>query len=258
MMTTLLIDNSNGRTKLQLAEGVNPISDVHIIRTAEVCAETLREAFVGRTFDRVALCSVVPTCAALIEAYYKPIAPCVRIGVHASLPVNFSDYAGRDTLGADRVADAVAAASLFPGQALAVADVGTAMTLDVVLPARGNSRARFLGGAIAPGLGSMLNLLAAGTAQLPEVPRRRPVHAVGRTTQEAMQSGCVLGYVGMVLRLLESMERECSCPLKLILTGGDAPILLPEMPEGTECLPRLTLQGIALCADAVMHHVEKC
>lgn len=248
-MTSLVADISNGRTKCALVSGEHLVSEIRMCPTPSLSAHTLRLLTADWCFERVVLCSVVPAAADAATAFFAPCAPVFRVRVTDDLPVSFSGYAGRATLGADRVANAVAAAALYAGEPLVVIDAGTATTADVVLPARTEAeKPRFLGGVIAPGVGTMVHALRHDTAQLPSVPLNLPAHAVGQGTVEAIQNGCVRGYRGLLRELLQSMEQECGCCLHPVLTGGDAPLLAELMPELGKPEPLLTLRGIALCA----------
>lgn len=248
-MIVLAVDISNGRTKLAMTQDARIISDVRLCPTTELTTERLLDLCADWQFDRVALSSVVPQAAHVVEAFFAAHVPVVRVSPRADLPVDFSGYAGCATLGADRVANAVAAAHDYPEAPLVVIDAGTATTVDVVRPCtEAGGKPCFLGGAIAPGVGTMVSALHGGTAQLPLVPLTLPEQAVGQTTPEALQNGCVRGYRGLLRELLTSMERECCCALRPVLTGGDASLLAELLPELGEPDALLTLRGIALCA----------
>lgn len=250
-MTILAVDISNGRTKLALAQGIRIISEVRTCPTPELTAERLAVLCADWSFDAAALCSVVPAAARAANAFLAARCHVLSLSPRMALPVDFSGYEGFATLGADRVANAVAAACCYPGESLVVIDAGTATTVDVVLPgAEPDSKPCFLGGAIAPGVGTMVRALQSSTAQLPAVPLSLPAHAVGRTTTEALQNGCVRGCRGLLRELVAGMEQECGCPLRPVLTGGDASLLAELMPELGAPESLLTLRGIALCAQA--------
>lgn len=248
-MTILAVDISNGRTKLALAQGSRIVSEVRVCPTPELTAERLAAICADWPVDVAALCSVVPSAACVAEIFFAARGPVIQVSPCMDLLVDFCGYAGRATLGADRVANAVAAAHSYSDEPLVVIDAGTATTVDVVLPAeRAGEKPRFLGGAIAPGVGTMVRALHGGTAQLPEVPLTLPAQAVGQNTAEAMQNGCVRGYCGLLRELLSGMEQEVGCRLRPVLTGGDAPLLAELMPELGTPDALLTLRGIALCA----------
>lgn len=254
-MTILAVDISNGRTKLALAQGARIISDVRFCPTAELTPKRLSSLCEDWHFGCSVLCSVVPQAARVAEASLLARGPVVPVRLHAALPVDFSGYAGYKTLGADRIANVIAAVHDYPDEALVVLDAGTATTLDVVLPAAvAGGNPCFRGGVIAPGVGTMVRALHGGTALLPDVPLSLPSHSIGRNTPEALQNGCVRGYRGLIHELLRAVEQECGCLMKAVLTGGDAPLLAELMPELGTPDPLLTLRGIALFAQ----QIEKC
>ncbi len=120
------------------------------------------------------------------------------------------------TLGPDRMASAVGAATLFPGTNLMVVDFGTAITVDMVTAA-----GQFLGGNISPGAGMRLRALHQFTERLPLGQLREQTELLGTTSKSAVESGVVDGIVyeieGYIARL-EARHGE----LKIIFTGGDA------------------------------------
>lgn len=249
-MTTLVIDNSNGRTKFALAAHGELCSEVRMLPTVQLAQSAVQALVRGWTFEKVALASVVPAAAENLCRYFSSTVPVAQLRASGgSLPVDFSAYPGRDTLGADRVANAVAAAAAFAGQPVIALDAGTAATLDVVLPSTSSGLPCYIGGSIVPGLGTMVHSLHRKTACLPEIPLHIPGRSVGRDTVEAMQSGCVLGYRGLLRELIAGAEKECACRFKLIATGGDAELIAQLLPEISCVDPLLTLRGIALCAE---------
>lgn len=249
-MAILVIDNSNGRTKFALAAHGQLCSEVRMLPTAELTQSAVSTLVQGWAFETVALASVVPSAGERLRYYFSHQASVVQLcATDENLPVDFSAYPGCRTLGADRAANAVAAAAVFAGQPVIALDAGTATTLDVVLPATGGGRPRYIGGSIAPGVGTVARALHSQTACLPNIPLCLPERGIGRDTIEAMQSGCVLGYRGLLRELIGAAEKECSCRFKLVATGGDAPLLAELLPEISCVEPMLTLRGIALCAE---------
>lgn len=153
-------------------------------------------------------------------------------------------------VGGDRLVNAFAALRLY-GKPAIVVDLGTATTFDVV-----DADGTFVGGAIAPGVGLGLESLAQRTAQLPLVPLELPEHAIGRNTFEAIQSGAILGYVGLVDKLVSAITAE------LTLDGGSAPKVIltgtlstREWAKAIDAVdavdPLLTLRGLANLHDYV-------
>ena len=144
------------------------------------------------------------------------------------------------TLGADRVANAIALAEFYPLPALVV-DCGTAITIEIV-----DEQRRFRGGAIAPGRGLMRRSLNIGTAQLPSLPLYPQVFdQPGCDTASSLRFGIDCGAVGMVRELLEQCCRRYSI-VNCCLTGGDAEFFAAAMPELIKTPADFTLQGIRL------------
>jgi type III pantothenate kinase len=146
------------------------------------------------------------------------------------------------TLGADRVANAIAVAEFYPLPA-AVIDCGTALTLEVV-----DSQYRFVGGAIAPGRKLLRKALASGTAQLPEIPLGQGIpENIGCNTVDAIRFGVDSGIVGIVRQWITVLKKTYP-ELTVILTGGDAPFLVPAFPEAFLADEYFTLHGIRLAS----------
>ena len=146
------------------------------------------------------------------------------------------------TLGADRVANAVAAAEFYPLPA-AVVDCGTALTLEVV-----DAQCRFAGGAIAPGRKLLRKALASGIAQLPEIPLGQGIpENIGRNTVDAIRFGVDSGIVGVVRQWIAVLKEKYP-DLTVILTGGDAEFLHPAFPDAVMADEYFTLHGIRLAS----------
>lgn len=143
-------------------------------------------------------------------------------------------------VGADRVANTAAVRKLYGGPAI-VADLGTATTFDVV-----SKEGEYLGGAIAPGLGISADALVKRTAKLPKVELTLPDEAIGRNTVSAMQSGLVLGYLGLVKELISRLADELPEKPKVIATGGMAQIVAEWTQSIDIVSPRLTLEGLRI------------
>jgi len=155
------------------------------------------------------------------------------------------DYPAPRTIGADRLANAVAVAQLYGTPAIVV-DFGTAVTFDVV-----SGKGDYVGGVIAPGLEVMTNYLYQRTALLPKLTLREPRRAVGKTTREAMMSGAVFGYRGLVRAILAKLIAE-NFPRKkprIVGTGGYAQLIAEKLPEIEAIHPNLTLEGLRIVAN---------
>jgi type III pantothenate kinase len=104
----------------------------------------------------------------------------------------------------------------------------------------------YLGGAIAPGLGIAAEALTQRTAKLPRIDLVRPPSVIGKNTIQAMQSGLLFGYVGLVEGLVARFRAELGPELKVIATGGLAPLLAAETAVFDAVDPWLTLEGLRL------------
>jgi type III pantothenate kinase len=146
-------------------------------------------------------------------------------------------------VGADRLLNALAAQWRYGGP-LVVVDFGTATTFDVV-----DADGAYLGGVIAPGINLSIEALHKAAARLPRIGIGRPQAVIGRATVPAMQSGIYWGYVGLVEGLVGRITGEYGRGLKVIATGGLAPLFA----EGTAVIeqidPDLTLDGLRLLAE---------
>ena len=169
--------------------------------------------------------------------------------VHGELPGFVNHYRNPRAVGADRVCGAVAAYERVKGPLL-VLDFGTAITFDVV-----DRNGEYLGGTILPGLETSAHMLKKTTALLPEARLKSPSHVIGKTTDESIQSGLVRGSIYALRGLIAELRDEMNEPeAKVIATGGMARLICPHLPEVSEVLPDLVLDGIRLL---YMRHSEQ-
>ena len=166
------------------------------------------------------------------------------------------DYPHPETIGADRLADAAGAVSRY-GAPVLVMDFGTALTAAVVTKDR-----VWRGGVIAPGFPLMRDYLFERTAKLPrmKIPafakatagRGRGIPKIGRSTEEAMWFGALVGYRGMVREIVAELRKNFKCDFKLVATGGFAKWVLRDLDLPFVIDPTLTLYGAGLVAKGVM------
>lgn len=145
-------------------------------------------------------------------------------------------------VGADRIANAAAAAVFFKEGSFIV-DSGTAITLDIITPAK-----EYIGGAIMPGIMIAMEAMSQKTAKLPRFELDRPRHAVGKTTLEGLQSGVFFGFVGMIDRVIEESLKEIDFIPKIIATGGLAGAITTASKYISEFDRDLTLNGLNIIA----------
>ena len=189
----------------------------------------------------VAICCVVPdllySLRACCQKYFDLDPLILRPGVKTGLKIQYRDP---KEVGADRIADAVGAITMFPNKNLIIADFGTATTLCAI-----TKNKEFLGGNIIPGVRLAMEALEQRTAQLPAVEILPPRQALGRTTIESIQSGLYWSNVGMVRELVSRITEEEFASEKpfVIGTGGFAALFNREK-LFDEVVPDLILEGL--------------
>ena len=202
------------------------------------------------------LITVKPVGAAVIASVVPPVnARWKRLiktaGLSAPLFVSHElelgvpvDYPKPAKIGADRLANAAAAAKLL-GTPSVVCDFGTALTFDIIDAKRG-----YIGGIICPGLPLMFDYLSEKTALLPHVAPSKTRAVVGRNTKQAMQIGARLGYRGMVREILQSLEKELGVKnLPVCCTGGYAGWIFKDWDITATIDPNLTLKGLGIIGE---------
>jgi len=241
----LLIDLGNTHTHLGLANHQRVIrqSNIATARWFSRSADGLTKKFVGRALlEGAALCSVVPRATPLVRRTVKrlwSISP-LELTPRTVRGVGIR-YPRPETIGPDRLANAVAARHHF-GAPSVVVDFGTAVTFDVV-----GARGDYVGGIIAPGLAAMTDYLHEKTALLPKIEIREVRSAIGKSTEQAMLIGAMRGYSHLIRGLLTELRRQLKARLlPVVATGGFAHLLSASMPEIAAVDPLLTLEGLRL------------
>lgn len=160
-------------------------------------------------------------------------------------------YATPQTLGTDRLAAAVGAAGLRPGQPTLIVDAGTALKHDLV-----TADGTYYGGSIAPGLQMRLRALHAFTGRLPLLelpPLDATIPLVGDSTTGSLLSGVVNGAVAEITGLIAQYQQQYP-GLGVLLTGGDAGFLAARLPNRIFVVPELVLLGLNRI---LVYHVDK-
>jgi type III pantothenate kinase len=236
----LLIDISNSYAKLAFASR-DRVSNPARMPTSEVSSSMVAEFLRRRQVNKVVVSSVVPTKNSAISKAARNKAQVLWLDWKLRLGVTI-EYPKPQSIGADRLANAAAVADLY-GCPSIVVDFGTAVTFDVV-----SARRRYIGGVIAPGLEAMTNFLFQRTALLPRLSLKEPHRAVGKSTIEAMRSGAVFGYRGLVREILARIKAEQFSRKKVavVATGGYARLVANQLPEIAVVHPHLTLEGLRI------------
>lgn len=223
----------------RLATNVDYTSDelrikLHALLGAErIDAEAIRGAV---------LCSVVPALTHNWEKVCERsfgVVPFVVSSATCAHLLNIAETSFTE-LGADRVADAVAAKAIF-GSPVIVVDFGTATNMEVI-----DREGTFVGGVIAPGVESSMRSLMSRAALLRAVELEDPGRAIGRDSSEAIQIGVVCGEAARVDGLVDRIHEQLGYPAKVVATGGLAHRIAPLSRTITEVDVELTLQGLRL------------
>ena len=246
----LAVDIGNTDTTLGVFEGEELRATWHmatgIHRMADEYAALLLNLLHHQGLDiseikEIALCSVVPPLIAtfdeLCQRYFNLSPLVVGAGVKTGVRIRMDNPR---EVGADRIANAAAAHHLYGGPVI-ITDLGTATTFDTV-----SREGDYLGGAIAPGIGTAAEALFTQAAMLPRVELTHPKRAIGTSTITAMQSGIVFGYVGLIEGIVARIQQELGERAKVVATGGFAELIARETAVIDVVNPDLTLIGLRL------------
>ncbi|MEZ5246479.1 MAG: type III pantothenate kinase [Acidimicrobiales bacterium] len=188
----------------------------------------------------IAICSGVPRILAnlrdMVGRYltFDPIV--IEPGVKTGMPIL---YDNPKEVGADRIANAIAAYDLYGGPTVVV-DFGTGNNFDVI-----SSEGEFLGGAIAPGIEISLDALFGRAAQLRAIELVEPRSVIGKSTVESIQSGAVYGFAAMIDGMVERFAGELG-DINVVATGGLAHLIAPVAESIEHVEPFLTLHGLRI------------
>jgi type III pantothenate kinase len=149
-----------------------------------------------------------------------------------------------DQAGADRIVNTAAVNALYGGPAIVI-DLGTATTFDIV-----SADGAYRGGAIAPGIGIAHDALVSRAARLHNIDIAPPPSPIGSNTIHAMQSGIFWGYIGLIEGLVTRLKAAINEPgVKVIVTGGLAPLVTEHTDVVDIVAPELTLDGLRVIYD---------
>jgi type III pantothenate kinase len=215
-------------------------------RTADELALQLDQLFALEGLDArevvtgIAVASVVPRLRTAIrdmaDQWFRVPTIVVEPGVRTGMPIL---YDNPREVGADRIADAVAAFEAYGGPTIVV-DFGTATTFEVV-----SAKGEYLGGVILPGIEISLEALFARAALLPRVELVEPRSVLAKNTVESVQSGAIYGFAAQVDGLCKRLVAEIG-PATVVATGGLASLIGPVSEAIDHHEPWLTLYGLKI------------
>ena len=189
----------------------------------------------------IAVSCVVPpmltTTQELAARFFDRDPLIVGPGIRTGMPIL---YENPKDVGADRIVNGIAAYDKYR-DACIVVDFGTATTIDLI-----SKKGEYVGGAIAPGLSISLEALVQRASKLPRIEIVKPKEVVGRNTVNSIQAGIFYGYVGLVDGLVKRIQKEQNIQVKVIATGGLAPLVASECATIHEVDEFLTLDGLRI------------
>lgn len=215
----LTIDQGNSRTKVALFDDDGRIVKNFIYKSFS--ASDIERLFSLYPITDSIISSVINIEAAVVNTLHRLSKHFVLFDHFTPVPIT-NCYASPETLGQDRLAAAVGAASICPNENLLIIDVGSAITYDFV-----SDKNEFLGGNIAPGIKMRLTMLNRMTKKLPlvEVEENELVPFFGKTTRDAIAAGVIRGIAYEVKGYITALGKRCK-HYALFLTGGNAPFVL--------------------------------
>lgn len=205
----------------------------------------LRENNFDSKVTNAVIASVVVQLTERIETALKKYIGIESLIVSHKIKMNVSlNTENPSQVGADRIANACAAAKLYDTAAIVV-DFGTATSFDIV-----NSKKEFVGGIITAGMKIQAEALSSRTSKLPKLNIEAPEYAIGKNTIDAMLSGIVRGHACMIDGLIAECEKELGEKATIIATGGYSSVISKYLNRKFDCIsPDLTLLGAKLLFD---------
>jgi type III pantothenate kinase len=210
----LVLDLGNTFGKIAVCEGSRVIESAGYERITSREIAYFHTKYTG--LKGVIICSVVNHSREIIDYLGNLFSTCIELDHTTPIPLE-NRYQTPETLGYDRIAAAVGANTIHPGENVLVIDTGTAITYDIV-----TAEGAFVGGNISPGLDTRFRSLHRHTGRLPllERPGEFPP-LVGSSTREAIYSGIINGVLFEIDGFIEAISDNYP-KLQVVLTGGDA------------------------------------
>ena len=252
----LAVDCGNTNTVFSIWDGARFISNWRIATSHKRTADQyyvwlttlLKLGSIENNIEEMVISSTVPRVVFNLRVLgdkYFGTRPLVVGKSDCKLPVAVRVDEGT-AVGPDRLVNTVAGFNLFGGD-LIVVDFGTATTFDVV-----DTDGAYIGGVIAPGVNLSLEALHKDAAALPHVDISKSQNVIGTNTVACMQSGVFWGYVGLIREICVKIKSERNRPMKVISTGGMAPLFQQSVRLFDHFEEDLTMHGLT-----VIHQFNK-
>jgi len=218
------------------------------MQTLEEISVTELQRFTGQhTGISASIISTVKDIPAGIEEYLQNNFLFFRFDSQLPIPIT-SAYSTTETLGADRLAAAVAAHSLMPSDNVLVINAGTAITYDLI-----TADGIHHGGAISPGLLIRFKALNTFTGRLPLLDKITDAPLVGQSTDDSIRSGVLNGTLAEVDGMIERYSKLYT-GVKTILSGGNNNYFDKRLKNKTFAVPNLVLVGLNITLE---YNLEK-
>lgn len=243
MAMNICIDQGNSRTKVALFDEQGSI--VKSFMYKQFTSEDVERLFSLYSLQDSIISSVVNIEPSLVNVLHRKSRQFILFDHQTPIPIQ-NDYETPNTLGQDRLAAAVGAATLCPKKDLLIIDAGSAITYDVM-----TAEGHYLGGNIAPGIKMRFKSLHQLTKKLPmmEVEENSLLPLFGKNTRDAMAAGVIRGVAFEVKGYVASLAKQ-GRKLQVYLTGGNAPFILNHVQSPMVYEKHLVLIGL----NAILHY----
>jgi type III pantothenate kinase len=247
-----LVDGGKIRARWRIATDARRTADEYVVWLNQLLQ---LEGLGRKDVTAVIIGTVVPRALhnlSVLSKKYFSVEPLVAGEGKAEWPIAL-DVEEPKSVGADRALNAMGGHARHEGD-LIIIDFGTATTFDVV-----DFTGAYKGGIIAPGINLSLDALVGAAAKLPRIAIEAPedTSVVGRTTESQMLAGIYWGYVAMIEGLVARLKAEVGRPVKVIATGGLAPLFERHGKLFDAVEPDLTIQGLSLLYSKVAANRSK-
>lgn len=230
----LIIDIGNTLQKCAIFDS----SDNELLYNAVevISINYLTQLFQKFKIEHAILSSVGNTDIDLIS-FLKEKTNCIIFDHHTKIPITIN-YDTFESLGLDRIANVVGAASFFPGEDCLSIQAGTCIVYDFI-----DKEGVFQGGAISPGINMRFKALHEQTKNLPLLEKENVNYFIGKNTQQSIESGVINGVIFEIMGQIETYKLQFN-PLKVVITGGDMFFLQNSIKNQIFATPNLVLIGL--------------